>query len=109
MAVADVGAVNDAGLVLRQLIVSMGGLCAGAALAFSVWNFRARQPRRLMTAMLLLSYVGIAILTTDHIYRHLLADDAPAWQLWGALTSFALGGVSLVTLLITSAHSRRHE
>lgn len=38
----------------------------------------------------------LALLTTEHIYSHLRAGTAPAWQLWSALIGFGLGAESLV-------------
>jgi hypothetical protein len=92
--------VSDADVVLRQLIVSLGGLCVGSAVVFAIWHARVRAPRRLATAGLLLSFAIIGVLTTDHIYRHLVEDDAPIWQLWGGLVGFTLGAVSIIASLI---------
>jgi xanthosine utilization system XapX-like protein len=99
MMVAEI-AVSDADVVLRQLIVSLGGLCVGAALVFAGWNLRRRRPRQVATAGLLVAFAIVGVLTTDHIYRHLVADDAPAWQLWGGLIGFTVGAVSIIASLI---------
>jgi hypothetical protein len=93
-------AASDADVVMRQLIVSLGGLCVGSALVFAWWHLRSGQPRRFVTGMLLLSFVIIALLTTDHIYRHLVADDAPLWQLWGALIAFSIGAYANIAALV---------
>lgn len=106
---AIVAAVRDEPAeVLRTLIVSLGGFCAGVAFVKALWRLspwlHRRRPRRLFDlffGVLLLSFAGLALLTTDHIYQHLVADDTPLWQLWVALGSFAIGAVALVGLVAT--------
>lgn len=94
--------------VLRTLIVSLGGFCAGVAFVKALWRLspwlHRRRPRRvsdLFFGTLLLSFAGLSLLTTDHIYQHLVADDTPLWQLWVALGSFTAGAVALVGLIAT--------
>jgi hypothetical protein len=82
---------SDAEVVMAQLIVSLGGFALGSSLALAWRHWRSRHADWPLTTMLLLSFAGVVALTTDHVYRHLLADDAPLWQLWGALTAFSLG------------------
>jgi hypothetical protein len=99
MMVAEI-VVSDADVVFRQLLVSLGGLCVGSALVFAAWLLRQRRPRQVAMAGLLIAFAMTSVLNTDHIYRHLVADDAPAWQLWGGLAGFTLGVASIVASLI---------
>lgn len=87
---------SDADVVLRQIVVSVGGVTAGAALLYAIYNVRARVPHAWVIARMLVALAILAVLTTEHIYSHLLADDAPVWQLWGALIGFTLGAESLI-------------
>lgn len=109
---ADVaaGAQDEPERVLRTLIISLGGFCAGVAFIKALWRLAPwLHPRRrlhrelfnLFHGILLLSYAGLAVLTTDHIHQHLIDNDTPLWQLWIALLSFVLGSVSLVGLIAT--------
>lgn len=107
---ADVATGDEASKVLRTLIVSLGGFCAGMAFVKALWRLSPwihpkrhlyRQPANLFFGILLLSFAGISVLTTDHIYRHLLDNDTPLWQLWLALLSFTVGAVALVGLIAT--------
>lgn len=93
--------------VLRTLIVALGGFCTVAAVLLAAWYLLPLRRHdggegrfaTLLLGLLLLSYAGLAALTTDHIYKHLIANDAPAWQLWSALSTFTLGVVTLLSLL----------
>lgn len=97
----------EAVTVLRTLIVALGGFCAVAAVLLALWYIIPLRNRRngepglasLLLGLLMLSYAGLAALTTDHIYKHLIANDAPAWQLWSALGTFTLGVITLLSLV----------
>lgn len=97
---------TDADSVLRTLIIGLGGFSTVLALGLSAWNLwtwhkftNGRSFASLLFGLVLLSFAGLSVLTTDHIYRHLLADEAAAWQLWLALASFTLGVAALLSLL----------
>lgn len=94
----DLGSVpvSDADVVLRQLVVSVGGITGGAALLYAFITVRWKVPGAWTIARMLVSMCILAWLTTEHIYSHLLGNDAPLWQLWSALIGFALGAESLV-------------
>lgn len=94
---ADLGevAVSDADVVLRQLVVSVGGICGGGALLYAIINVRSRVVNAWVIARLLIAMSILSLLTTEHIYSHLKAGTAPAWQLWSALFGFGLGAESL--------------
>ena len=100
--------INDAVAVVRTLIVALGGFCTVAATLLALWYLvplrhktTSGEPRlaTLMLGFLMLSYAGLAALTTDHIYKHLIANDAPAWQLWTALLTFTSGVITLIFLI----------
>ena len=98
---------NEPAEVMSTLIVSLGGFCAGVAFVKALWRlspwlYLSRRHRRrfdLFFGVLLLSFAGLALLTTDHIYQHLVDDNTPLWQLWLALLSFVAGAVALVGIL----------
>lgn len=92
--------VSDADVVLRQIVVSVGGITAGAALLYAVYNLRWKVPGAKTIARMLVALSILALLTTEHIYSHLLAGTSPAWQLWSALIGFALGAESLVRRIV---------
>lgn len=99
----------DAASVLRTLIVGLGGFATVSALILAGWNLWTWQRRAdevaslaaFLFGALLLSFAGLCALTTDHIYRHLLADETAAWQLWLSLLSFTIGVLALLALLTT--------
>lgn len=104
------GARDEPGEVLRTLIVSLGGFCAGVAFVQALWRLSPWVTRRgrvagwdLFLGVLLLAFAGLAVLTTDHIHQHLVEDDTPLWQLWMALGSFTIGAVALVGMIATRA------
>jgi hypothetical protein len=94
--------VSEADSVLRSLIVMLGSLNIGSALVFAVWHLRSGLPGRAKTATFLLAYCDFAGLTTDHVYRHLSANDAPVWLLWLTLIGFSVGAASLIASLVAA-------
>lgn len=88
--------VSDADVVLRQIVVSVGGITGGAALLYAYFTVRWKVPGAWIIARMLVALGILAWLTTEHIYSHLLAETAPLWQLWSALIGFGLGAESLV-------------
>lgn len=91
---------SDADVVLRQIVVSVGGITAGAALLYAVYNLRWKVPGAKTIARMLVALSILALLTTEHIYSHLLDGTSPAWQLWSALIGFTLGAESLVRRIV---------
>jgi len=89
----------DADAVLLQIILALGGLTAGMAVVYAVWYVRHSRSGRLVLVVWLLSYILLAVLTTEHVYSHLRVDDAPAWQLGGAVAGFLLGIFGLINLM----------
>jgi hypothetical protein len=94
--------VSEADDVLRTLIVILGSLNIGSAFMFAIWHLRSGLPGRAKTATFLLAYCDFAGLTTDHVYRHLSANDAAVWLLWLTLIGFSAGAASLIASLIAA-------
>lgn len=97
---------TDADSVLRTLIIGLGGFATASSLMLALWNLWAWKRKTdglafasLLLGLVLLSFAGLSALTTDHIYKHLLAREAAAWQLWLALASFTVGASALLCLL----------
>jgi len=89
----------DAEAALRQFILALGGLRAIITMIYVVWYVRHNRSGRLVLLSWQVSYVMLALLTTEHVYSHLQADDAPAWQLLSAVVGFLFGIVGLVSLM----------
>lgn len=97
----------DPAAVLRVMIVGLGGFTTATAVLLAGWNLRTwqrgrahkRQFAALLLGLQLLAFAGLAALTTDHIYRHLIDQEAAAWQLWLSLLSFTVGAATLTALI----------
>jgi FtsH-binding integral membrane protein len=85
--------------VLRQIILALGGVSAGLAMVYGVWYVRNSRSGRWVLLAWLTSYVGLTLLTTQHVYAHLQTDSAPAWQLVSAIIVFSFGIFGLVNLM----------
>jgi vacuolar-type H+-ATPase subunit I/STV1 len=94
---------TEADIVLQQMIYALGAICVGLTVVFGTWYVRNTSEGRIVVVMWLLSYVGVVLLTTEHIVSHLQEGTSPVWQLWSAFGFFGLGVTALIILLTRRA------